>query len=105
MNSKTLTLLGFASKAGKLSYGFDKALTSAKAKKAFLMVMSCDISEKSRKEMEFYADKYGVKTMALSDVSGQQLTGAVGKNCKALSVNDRQFADSIYISGGNADGK
>ena len=46
-NSKALTLLGFASKAGKLSFGADAALKSLKEKKAKLIVAACDVSEKS----------------------------------------------------------
>ena len=40
--------MGFASKAGKLSYGFDATIFSAKSKKAKLIAVSEEISEKSK---------------------------------------------------------
>ena len=48
MNSKVLTMLGFAAKAGKLSFGMDAAVSSIKAKKARLIIVAADVSEKSQ---------------------------------------------------------
>ena len=43
LNNKMLTLLGFAAKAGKLSFGMDAAAGSLKAKKACLAVAAEDV--------------------------------------------------------------
>ena len=55
MNNKILTLLGFASKAGKLSFGMDMSIASIKAGKSSLVVAAFDVSDKSKKEINFHA--------------------------------------------------
>ncbi len=93
MNSKTLTLLGFASKAGKLGFGMDAAVGSLKGKKAHLIVVADDVSEKSRKEITYYAAER-VPIIVL-DCDMQTLSKAVGRKCGIISVNDKGFALSI----------
>lgn len=109
MKNKILSLLGFAAKAGKLSYGFEASVWSVKSRKAKLVTVSSEISPKSRKEMQYYADKYNVKIRVL-EIDMKTVSDAVGKKCGILSVNDSGFADAIYsltaavaIKGGNAD--
>ena len=51
MNDKILTLLGFASKSGKLSYGFDAVKTALSQKKSKLVLIANDVSQKSKKEI------------------------------------------------------
>lgn len=111
MNNKLLSLLGFAAKAGKLSYGFEASVWSVKTRKSKLVAVSNEISPKSRKEMQYYADKYNTKITVL-DIDIKTVSDAVGKKCGIISVNDRGFADAILncdsnavvdIEGGNAD--
>ena len=94
MNNKILSLLGFASKAGKLSFGFDKASQMLKSKKASLIVIAADVSEKSAKEIRFFAEKSNTECISLKDVTISELSGAVGKQCGILSVNDEGFANA-----------
>ena len=108
MNNKILSLLGFAAKAGKLSYGFEATCWSAKTNKAKLLAVAADISAKSRKEIQFYATRYNVKFIVLEGIDIKNVSDAVGKKCGIISVNDRGFADAILkeneeIKGGNAD--
>jgi len=112
LKSKILSLLGFAAKAGKLSFGFEASIWSLKTRKAALVAVSDEISPKSRKEMQYYADKFNVKITVL-DIDMKTVSDAVGKKCGILSVNDSGFADAILkavsqnaaedIKGGNAD--
>lgn len=95
MNNKILTLLGFASKAGKLSFGAASSSDMIKCGKSKLIVISCDISEKSKKEIRFLSDKHGIKQIVLDTVSTSILTNAVGRSCGILSVNDSSFASAI----------
>lgn len=95
MNSKMLTLLGFAAKAGKLSYGMDTTVTAIKGKKSHLVIAAADISEKSRKEILFYKTKYNTEVI-LSNINMDELSHAVGKKCGIISVNDDGFAKAIY---------
>ena len=92
MNSKILTLLGFASKAGKLSFGMDATIFSIKAKKSKLIVVAADVSEKSKKEVKFFAGKIPVMELIIDK---QTLSHAVGKQCGILSVNDDGFKNSL----------
>lgn len=102
-NEKALTLLGFASKAKKLSYGMDGTVYALSHGKSELAVVASDISPKSRKEVKFNCEKYGVK-FVLSDATIEELSHAVGKKAGILSVNDNGFAESVcgIYEGGNA---
>ena len=94
MNNKILSLLGFASKAGKLSFGFDAAITAAKSGKAKLIVIAEDISPKSCKEAMFFADKENVKYLILKGIDIMAVSKAVGRKCGVIAVNDSGFANA-----------
>ncbi|MGI6279426.1 MAG: L7Ae/L30e/S12e/Gadd45 family ribosomal protein [Acutalibacteraceae bacterium] len=95
MANKILTLLGFAAKAGRLSFGFEAASAAVRAKKAFLVLAACDISAKSRKEITFIADKYSIPVMTLDGLDIQTVSNAVGRKCGIISVNEHGFAESL----------
>lgn len=95
MNNKVLTLLGFASKAGKLSYGTQKTLESLKKGVAKLIVSATDLSDKTKKELMFFAENEKIDVVILEDVTAEQLSAAVGRNCGTVCVNDTGFADAI----------
>lgn len=104
MNNKLLSLLGFARKAGKLSIGAAATKGSILCKKAKLVVISGEISQKSQKEIIFHADKYKVKTLLLEDIDIITLSNAVGIKCGIVSVNDSSFAEALMKTrntGGN----
>ncbi len=92
--NKTLTLLGFASKARKLSYGLNASKESAKNGKSKLLIVCSDISEKSKKEIVFFSEKYKIPFKVLKETM-QELSVAVGKECGIVSVNDAEFCKSI----------
>ncbi len=101
MNDGALTALGFARKAGKLSCGFCAAAEAIKKKKSKLVIIACDISQKSEKEIRFAA-KDGVEVLRVN-YTIEQLSSAVGKHAGIYSVNDDRFAQSFYKNtGGNA---
>ena len=93
--NKTLTLLGFAAKAGKLSYGMDMSVTAIKSRKSFLVVAAADVSEKSKKEIAFHTNNKKVPFIVLTDADIEALSKAVGKKCGIISVNDKSFAEAI----------
>ena len=95
MNNKVLTLLGFASKAGKLSYGLDSVITTLSQKKSKLVLISNDVSPKSQKEVNFHCEKHNVKAIILLDYDMQTLSHAVGKKCGIVSVNDESFSRGL----------
>ena len=106
---KYLTLLGFASKAGRLSFGMDASCTAIKKKQARLIVTACDVSEKSRKEISFHASKENITMLTLKNCDIEALSHAVGKKSGIIAVNDSGFAEVILkeigLTGGNANDK
>lgn len=109
MIDKSLNLLQFAAKAGRLSYGThatEWAITTGKAK---LCIVANDISAKSVKELKFKASKKGIAVAVLESVNTEMLSAAIGKKCGILAVNDESFSNAItekLNSGGTAnDGK
>ena len=95
MNNKILTLLGFASKAGKLSYGQAASFETMAKHKTKLLVIACDVSAKSQKELKFHAEKNKIPFLILQETGITELTNAVGRSCGVVSVNDDSFADAI----------
>jgi ribosomal protein L7Ae-like RNA K-turn-binding protein len=95
LNSKILSLLGFATKAGKLSFGYEACVSTLKANKAKLVVVAEDISEKSFKEITFFALKADVKYIRTEGISIKALSDAVGRKCGIIAVNDKGFADAL----------
>ena len=95
MSNKILTLLGFAAKAGKLTYGFEAAVGSVKCKKSNLVLTANDLSQKSHKEIKYFTDKFGVVHNPLGDINMKMLSDAVGRKCGIVSVNEKGFAESI----------
>lgn len=95
MNSKVLTLLGFAAKVGKLCYGMNATVFSIKQKKAKAAVVASDISDKSKKEVKFFCEKFGVSYIALDNYNIESISLAVGKKCGIVSINDDSFKESI----------
>lgn len=95
MNNKVLTLLGFAAKAGKLSYGYEATVGAVKAGKSKLVLIAEDISPKSLKETVYFADKYSVKYIVLNGIDIKTVSDAVGRKCGILSVSDQGFAEGI----------
>lgn len=107
--------MGFASRAGKLSYGMDSSVEAIKSRKSKIVITAFDVSEKSLKEINFHAKKNNVRVITLDDCNIENLSHAIGKKCGILSVNDVSFGDGILgeinkieghtetsIQGGNA---
>ena len=95
MNNKILSLLGFASKSGNLSFGFSSCLEALNRKKAKLIVCGADLSEKTKKEITFHAQKTGVEVLTLKTVDIFTLSNSIGHKCGIISVNETGFAKSL----------
>lgn len=104
-NSKALTMLGFAAKAGKLSYGMEAAVRSLNSGKAFLVLAAGDVSPKSKKEIAFFANRKSVRFSELKGYTITTVSDAVGRRCGIIAINDSGFADAFlkaYVEGGNS---
>lgn len=95
MNDKILTLLGFASKAAKLSFGFDAVKTALTQSKSKLVLIANDVSPKSKKEVLFFSEKFKSKALVLANYDMEALSHAVGRKCGIVSVNDASFAEGL----------
>ncbi len=98
MNDKILTLLGFASKAGKLSYGFDAVCTTVSQKKSKLVLVAGDVSPKSKKEILFYCDKSKTQSVVLDNYDMATISHAIGRKCGIVSCNDENFANGLLTT-------
>ena len=95
MNNKTLSLLGFASKSGNLSYGFASCLEALGRKKAKLIICAKGLSEKTKKEITFHAEKVSIEVLTLKNVDIFTLSNSIGHKCGVISVNEIGFAKSL----------
>ncbi len=94
MNDKVLSLLGLARRAGKLSLGFDPAAESVKTGQSRLILITSDISPKTKKELEYSLRNSEMQLQSIPfDV--ESVGRAVGKAAKIISVNDEGFAASV----------
>ena len=91
MTDKVLTLLGFASKAGALSFGAANAACAVSRGKAKGVFFANDISAKSRKEILFQCGKFGVEAFELENAGIDRLSNAVGRKCGVVAVLDDKF--------------
>ena len=101
-------MLGFASKAGKLSCGMAAAQDAMQKKKACLALAASDISQKSKKEIRFFAEKNSVGFAELNRFDSQELSRSIGRKCGIVTINDSGFADAFmkaYDEGGIANDK
>ena len=94
MNNKILTLLGFASKAGRLSYGMDACVAALKQKKSHIILTAADVSSKSLKEISYTANLFNIKVIILG-WNIETLSHAIGHKCGIISVNEKGFADAV----------
>lgn len=103
-NNKLLGLIGIATKAGKISAGSEIVIESIKLKKAKLVIIAQDCSEKTRKNFEFLCNKNDIKLIVCETI--ESLSNTIGKKNKAvLCVKDKNFADEmVRIYGGEAIG-
>ena len=95
MNNKILSLLGFASKSGNLSYGFASCLETLNKRNAKLIICANDLSEKTKKEITFHAEKVSIEVLTLKNVDIFTLSNSIGHKCGVISVNETGFAKSL----------
>lgn len=106
MKNNDLCLLGFARKSMNLSIGMDSTISAVKQGKAKLVFVARDVSDKSKKEIEFACQRHNVK-IYFSQFTMDEIASQIGKRSGILSVNSKQFADAIFIKTGGItdDGK
>ncbi len=92
MQSKYISLLGLARRAGRLSMGHDTVLEAVKKKKSKLILFTSDTSERLRKEIENEAERYckDVKIRVIGETM-DEIHFMLGYRAGVISVNDINF--------------
>lgn len=89
-----LSLLGIARRAGKLVFGCDAALEQVKKRQACLLLVSCDLSERSRRRVLQAAEPYAVPVLH-TPFAMEKFQTAIGRRTGILAVCDRGFASQL----------
>jgi ribosomal protein L7Ae-like RNA K-turn-binding protein len=92
--NKFYSMLGIAKKGGKLSAGFDVTCTEIEKNICMLVVIATDASEKTKKNIQYYCDKYKCNFIEYGE---KELLGqALGKKMvSVLSVKDENIASYL----------
>ncbi|MBQ2704445.1 MAG: ribosomal L7Ae/L30e/S12e/Gadd45 family protein [Clostridia bacterium] len=100
MNDKAASLLGMARRAGKLEAGFERCATAVKSGKAKLVIVCADISDKTKKEMNFLCTKHNVPLTQIP-FTLSQLSAAIGFKAGICAVCEQGFANRLteYFGG------
>lgn len=103
ISNKVLGMLGISAKAGKIVSGADACIESLEKKQIFLLVISKEASDKTKKNFKYYANKYNVPIIIYGSI--EDLSKCIGKKNRAIiGVKDRNLASAIekqIINGGD----
>ena len=95
-HSKLLSLVGLAKKAGRISIGHDAVLETIKKKKAIVILLASDASERLEREMqrELAFEKSDAKLIRITHTM-EEIGKALPKKAAVMSINDTAFAAGI----------
>ena len=93
-NNKVLSLLGLATRAGKVASGEFSTEKSVKTGKGFLVLVADDASQNTRKKFQNMCDFYEVPIYFIANK--EELGRFCGKEFRAsLAVQDENFAKAM----------
>lgn len=93
-NNKVLSLLGLATKAGRVASGEFSTEKSVKTGKGFLVLVADDASQNTKKKFQNMCDFYEVPIYFIADK--EELGRFCGKEFRAsLAVQDENFAKAM----------
>lgn len=92
--NKVFGLLGICMKAGKLLAGTDLVLEEMAKNNVKLLIIANDASEKTIKNIIYYANKYNVENLIYGSID--DLSKAIGKYNKAIiGIKDENLANAL----------
>lgn len=96
LKDKTLSMLGMARRAGKLSMGHDMAQQSIKKNNARLVLLCSDVSPRLVKEFEtgIMQTKKRIPLIQ-ADITMNELHFAIGYKAGVITVDDENFSGRI----------
>ena len=77
------------------------ACDATRSNKSALIVLACDLSPKSEKEIRFFSEKQHVPVIQL-DCSMEYMSHALGHKAGIVSVNDKGFASAVLAHSNRA---
>lgn len=101
--NKVYGLLGLAAKSGKIVCGMDAVMDTINYKKAKLVIVANDASEKTKENAEYICNKNKIRFLVFGNKDA--LSHAIGKSNKVIfAIKDLNFVKGIYkiIYGGDA---
>lgn len=102
INNKIRGLLGLSAKAGKIVSGFDAVSECIVKKKAKLVIVSVEASDKTKNNIKYLCEKNEIMCIEYGEINF--LSEAIGKRNKAvICIKDINFATAIkkYFDGGD----
>ena len=102
MNDRFLSMLGIARRAGKVEFGYDKALAAVHSGKAKAVFCAADLSPKTKRGLDLAAEGTRIKIIS-TERSMFDITNAVGLKTGIVAVTDSGIANkliSLYENSG-----
>jgi len=93
MQTKNLNILSLAYKAKKVKLSADIVCESIRKNEIKLILLANDAAKNTTKKMLDKASFYKVELN--NSLSSQQLSDAIGKNCKVVGITDEGFKKLI----------
>ena len=94
--NKLLSMLGLARRAGKLSMGHDAALSAVLDKKAALLILTSDTSDRLHREFKTAMERNGINIPVLiPDITISEIHYSCGYKAGVIAVNDENFSKKI----------
>ena len=92
--SKFYGMLGLAKRSGNITVGFDRAADAVRCGSAFVVLVSSDCSDKTKKRIADKCSYYGTELVTFG--TSEKIGGAIGSGDVAvLAVTDENFAAAI----------
>lgn len=96
-----MAYFGLARRAGKLSFGTESSIDTINRKKAKLVIVAKDASDRTKKNFKIICEKEKVTIRIFGTI--EELSNSIGENNKAIIVvNEENFAKELLkrIDGG-----
>ena len=89
-------MLGFATRAGKITVGTDLVCRAMPSGKVKLVIISSEASDSTKKKLTVKSEFYGIKFL-VADIGTEELGRIVGKTFSAavVALMDEMFATEI----------
>ena len=91
VNDKFFDTMGLCRRAGRLSWGRESSKESIRFRKAKLIIVSSDASERIKREFQNLSGEYEVEIIFLEETM-EKIKNSIGLSAGVVTVNDEGFA-------------